>query len=70
MMTVSSSFESIVIRPSGGFVAAVKRPWYRRVFAPEIVDDAKLPRPFVSSHSRLEAASKFVQMSESKEIMR
>jgi hypothetical protein len=61
MIRVSSIFETIVTRPSGGLVAAVRIPWYLRVFAPETVPDAKPPMPFVSSHSRDEAASKSVQ---------
>jgi hypothetical protein len=40
------------------------------VFAPEIVPEAKPPMPFVSSHSRELAASKSVQIFESKFIIR
>jgi hypothetical protein len=69
MMSDSSSFETIVIRPSGGSVAGVKMPWYLRVLAPETVPDANPPMPFVSSHSREDAASKSLQIFESKDII-
>ena len=47
----------------------MSRPWYRREFEPAIVPEAKPPMPFVSSHSRLEAAAKSVQMLASKLII-
>src|SRR6185369_17538164 len=35
-------------RPTGGLVAATRRPWYRRVLHPLIVPEANPPIPFVS----------------------
>jgi len=40
----------------GGLVAATNSPWYRRVFRPMMVDDAKPPSPLVSRNSRWRAA--------------
>ena len=34
MIKVSSNLDRRTIRPTGGLVAAVRRPWYRRVLAP------------------------------------
>src|SRR5258707_960005 len=70
MTTVSSSFESRTIRPVGGLVAATRRPWYRRVLIPEIVEEANPPRPLVSSHSRLDASAKLPQTSLLNSIIR
>ncbi len=63
MTSVSSNFDNSTYRPTGGRVAATSRPWYRRVFMPAIVDEAKPPMPLVSSHSRDFTCSSLEQMS-------
>ena len=69
MIKVSSSLESRTMRPTGGLVAAVRRPWYRRVLAPVMEALEKPPIPLVSSHSRCSAASRLLQTSLSSSIM-
>src|SRR6516164_5759507 len=70
MIRVSSTFDNNTIRPTGGLVAATRSPWYRRVLMPDTVEDAKPPRPFVSSHSRLAEAFRSRQTVSSNRIMR
>ena len=45
------------MRPIGGRVATISRPWYRRVRRPLTVPIANPPRPSVTSHSRLAPSS-------------
>src|SRR5947209_7639582 len=69
MIRVSSSFDNRTNLPTGGFVAATRKPWYLRVLHPLTVPDANPPSPFVSSHSRRSAASRSVQISSPNRIM-
>src|SRR5438094_10163094 len=69
MIRVSSNFDNRTNRPTGGFVAATRRPWYLRVLHPLTVPEANPPSQFVSSHSRLRAASRLVQISSPNRIM-
>jgi hypothetical protein len=52
MKMLSSIFERMRWRWTGGSRAAIRRPWYLLEFAPQIVEEAKPPMPFVISHSR------------------
>src|SRR5262252_4146407 len=69
MTSVSSHLDSSTTLPAGGFIAAVRRAWYRRVFNPITVEHAKPPMPFVSSHSRDVASPKLCRISRGTRIM-
>src|SRR5690242_545407 len=64
--TISSSFGTSSVRPSGGRSAATSSPWYRRVSCPPTVPDANPPIPLVTSHSRDSAEAKSPQISRPK----
>src|SRR5690348_8122753 len=64
--TISSSFGTSSVRPSGGRSAATSSPWYRRVSCPPTVPEANPPIPLVSSHSRDSAEAKSPQISRPK----
>src|SRR3990172_8276091 len=60
---VSSSLATSSVRPSGGFRAATRRPWYRLVRRPDTVLEANPPMPLVHSHARNSASGSRPQIS-------